>query len=210
MFAPALAAITTTWRRTLLVDAVGLFARPLRRRGRPASPAAPAAQIGGDLYAVLDTPYGVRALVGDVRGKGLDAVQTSAVALGSFREAAYDEGGLMRVAEWVDASVSRHVDSELTGEFTTALFAQFREPGEVELLHWPGVVLVLCTDGVIEARGPAGGEFYPLAERAGALLVGAADDLEAAVEKLCADLVGHAGGALPDDAVLLLLARGNF
>jgi len=317
--APALAAITTTWRRTLVVGAVGLLAQaalapydgvldPNDRRllqgqvvsyvvvtlfsayiawryekGRKAFAAvhsvaeaaqrallrppgsrvgdvrlavryvsaADAAQIGGDLYAVLDTPYGVRALVGDVRGKGLDAVQTSAVALGSFREAAYDEGGLVRVAERVDASVSRHVDSELTGEFTTALFAQFREPGEVELLHYghvaplrvspdgavvtldppdpwvplglggltegapkpwvepfgPGDVLVLCTDGVIEARDGAGGDFYPLARRAGALLAGAADDLEAGIEALYADLVGHAGGALTDDAVLLLLTR---
>ncbi|WP_127354777.1 hypothetical protein [Actinacidiphila soli] len=43
--------------------------------------AADAAQIGGDLYEVLETPHGVRALVGDVRGKGLDAVQTAAVTL---------------------------------------------------------------------------------------------------------------------------------
>ncbi|WP_327414822.1 hypothetical protein [Streptomyces sp. NBC_01233] len=29
--------------------------------------------VGGDLYAVQDTPYGVRLAVGDVRGKGLGA-----------------------------------------------------------------------------------------------------------------------------------------
>jgi hypothetical protein len=56
-------------------------------------------------------------------------------------------------------------------------------------------------------RDGAGGDFYPLARRAGALLAGAADDLEAGIEALYADLVGHAGGALTDDAVLLLLTR---
>lgn len=33
--------------------------------------AAAEARIGGDFYEVVDTPYGVRLLIGDVRGKGL-------------------------------------------------------------------------------------------------------------------------------------------
>ncbi|AEW94265.1 MULTISPECIES: PP2C family protein-serine/threonine phosphatase [Streptomycetaceae] len=322
--APALAVATTTWRRTLVVGAVGglaqavlvrydatltshdrrilagmavgyltvvLFSaygawwRELRSRQfqavvsvaeaaqrallRPPGPrvgglrlavryssAADAAQIGGDLYAVLDTPYGVRVLIGDVRGKGLDAVQTSAVVLGAFREAAYDEDELTGVARRVDASVARHVPD---GEFTTALFAEF--PGgegapagnEIEMLHYghvPGLkvapdatvttleppepwvplgltrfvtgapvpwrvplspddVLVLCTDGVVEARGHADGEFYPLAERIGPLVAGAADDLEAAVEQVSADLLEFTAGTRTDDSVLLLLARGR-
>ena len=55
--------------------------------------------IGGDLYAVQDTPYGVRLVVGDVRGKGLGAVEAVAVVLGAFREAAEtgaDAGGRRR------------------------------------------------------------------------------------------------------------------
>jgi hypothetical protein len=35
------------------------------------SAAAAEARIGGDLYALIPTPYGVRLIVGDVRGKGL-------------------------------------------------------------------------------------------------------------------------------------------
>lgn len=35
------------------------------------SAAAAEARIGGDLYALVSTPYGVRLIVGDVRGKGL-------------------------------------------------------------------------------------------------------------------------------------------
>ncbi|GAA1217706.1 hypothetical protein GCM10009646_01080 [Streptomyces aureus] len=38
--------------------------------------------VGGDLYDVCETPFGVRAIIGDVRGKGLDAVQAVAAVLG--------------------------------------------------------------------------------------------------------------------------------
>ncbi|MGA5822390.1 PP2C family protein-serine/threonine phosphatase [Kitasatospora sp. NPDC094028] len=223
---------------------------PLRLAVRYVS-AADASRIGGDLYSVLETPHGTRVAVGDVRGKGLAAVQTAAVVLGAFREAAYDEAGLRGVAARIEASVERHVPD---GEFTTALFAEFRAPGEIELLqygHVPPIrvdgdgrahvldapepwvplglgrltsgepsswgqpfgtddVLVLCTDGVIEARHRRSGEFYPLAERVGPLVRGAArsaGELEAAVGRVYADLLAHTGGALKDDALLLLITR---
>jgi hypothetical protein len=210
--------------------------------------AADSAKIGGDLYGVLDTPYGVRGIIGDVRGKGLAAVQTAAVVLGAFREAAYDEEDLVGVARRLEASVLRHVPP---GEFTTALLVGFHDPGRVELLHcghvsplrvspdgttvvldppdpwvpiglahladgvpgsWSvpfrhGDVLLLCTDGVVEARDGGQGPFYPLTERAPGLVAGSAHDPEAAVARVYADLLHHAGGALRDDAALLLLAR---
>ena len=43
------------------------------------------ARIGGDLYEVVTTPTGVRITVGDVQGKGLDAVETAATVLGGRR-----------------------------------------------------------------------------------------------------------------------------
>ncbi|MFE0425551.1 hypothetical protein ACFW15_24700, partial [Streptomyces sp. NPDC058953] len=49
------------------------------------------ATVGGDLYEVVATPYGIRAVIGDVRGHGLPAIGAVAAVLGSFREAAYDE-----------------------------------------------------------------------------------------------------------------------
>jgi serine phosphatase RsbU (regulator of sigma subunit) len=69
-----------------------------------------------------------------------------------------------------------------------------------------GDVLVLCTDGVIEARSPHDGTFYPLAERVGPLVAASGHDLDAAVERVYADLLRHAGGSLSDDVVLLLLS----
>lgn len=38
--------------------------------------------VGGDLYDVCETPFGVRAIIGDVRGKGVNAVQAVAAVLG--------------------------------------------------------------------------------------------------------------------------------
>lgn len=52
------------------------------------------ARIGGDLYEVVTSSAGVRIIVGDVQGKGLEAVESAAVVLGAFREAAHDEPDL--------------------------------------------------------------------------------------------------------------------
>ncbi|MFC9297872.1 PP2C family protein-serine/threonine phosphatase [Streptomyces sp. NPDC057011] len=63
--------------------------------------------IGGDLYAVQETPYGVRLAVGDVRGKGLGAVEAVAVVLGAFREAAESEPTLEAVAHRLERALAR-------------------------------------------------------------------------------------------------------
>ncbi len=65
------------------------------------------ARIGGDLVAVVETPQGVRALVGDVQGKGLDAVRLAGYVLGSFRERAHDGLDLPALAEALDRTVHR-------------------------------------------------------------------------------------------------------
>lgn len=65
------------------------------------------ALIGGDLYAVQETPHGVRLLVGDVRGKGLGAVEAVAVVIGAFREAAEQESSLEKVAQRLERALAR-------------------------------------------------------------------------------------------------------
>ncbi|MET9700493.1 PP2C family protein-serine/threonine phosphatase [Streptomyces sp. NPDC006529] len=70
--------------------------------------AAAEARIGGDFYEVVDTPHGVRLLIGDVRGKGLPAVGAAAAIVNAFREAAYGETGLVEVARRMDASSTRY------------------------------------------------------------------------------------------------------
>ncbi|WP_158686685.1 SpoIIE family protein phosphatase, partial [Streptomyces griseoflavus] len=62
-------------------------------------PADADARVGGDFYDIQPGPHGTRVLVGDVQGKGLGAVETSAVLLGAFREAGYHEADLTVVAD---------------------------------------------------------------------------------------------------------------
>ncbi len=83
--------------------------------------------VGGDLYDLCETPFGVRVIIGDVRGKGLDAVQTVSAVLGSFRVSAHEWTDLGRLAERLELSIARNSgraagDSEL---FVTALLLEF-------------------------------------------------------------------------------------
>ncbi|MFE6780254.1 PP2C family protein-serine/threonine phosphatase [Streptomyces sp. NPDC057702] len=52
------------------------------------------ALVGGDLYEAVQTPYGTRVLIGDVRGKGLSTLGAGAAVLTAFREAAYHRRSL--------------------------------------------------------------------------------------------------------------------
>ncbi|MER7187653.1 PP2C family protein-serine/threonine phosphatase [Streptomyces hyaluromycini] len=99
--------------------------------------AAAEARIGGDLFEAVPTAYGVRLLIGDVRGKGLLAVETAAAMLGAFREAAHDEPDLRALVERVDISMTRRADrlggTELGERFVTAVFAEV--PGDERVVR---------------------------------------------------------------------------
>lgn len=89
--------------------------------------AASDALIGGDMYAAVLTPYGLRVFVGDVRGKGLDAVRMSARVLAAFRERANDDADLAVLLDHMDHTVARAaVDDE---EFVTAVLVQLADDG---------------------------------------------------------------------------------
>nr|WP_233518593.1 PP2C family protein-serine/threonine phosphatase [Streptomyces corynorhini] len=84
--------------------------------------------IGGDLFAVQDTAYGVRLVVGDVRGKGLEAVEAVAVLIGAFREAAEQEASLEGVAQRLERALlregTRRAGVDVFEGFTTAVLAE--------------------------------------------------------------------------------------
>ncbi|WP_455351654.1 PP2C family protein-serine/threonine phosphatase [Streptomyces sp. SYSU K217416] len=96
------------------------------------------ALVGGDLYDVCTTPFGVRAIIGDVRGKGLDAVQTVAAVLGSFRVSAHEWEDLGSLAERLELSIARNSPAGEEGDpelFVTALVLEFPfSGGEVRIV----------------------------------------------------------------------------
>ncbi|MEU0194519.1 PP2C family protein-serine/threonine phosphatase [Streptomyces afghaniensis] len=104
-----------------------------------------AAAIGGDLYEVVATEYGVRAVMGDVRGHGIGTFGTVAAVLGCFREAAHDEKDLGSVLHRLERALARHLRQEhpagAAEEFVTLLLVEIRADGEVTALNcghpWP-------------------------------------------------------------------------
>ena len=211
-------------------------------------PAEADAGVGGDLYEVCETRFGTRVLLGDVRGKGLDAVRTVADVLGAFRTAAHETPDLTALAAQLDRQVARHAaetgDDEL---FVTAVLVEHQpatgrllvvnrghlDPllltdSGVESVHCPerlplglgaltgptapdepdvtvrslrpGETLLLCTDGVTEARD-ASGAFYPLTTRLDALGV---RDPRAVIDHLGRDVPAYAA-ELHDDLTALAL-----
>jgi phosphoserine phosphatase RsbU/P len=131
------------------VDSVGFAARYVS--------ATQEALVGGDLYEVVATPHGVRVIIGDVRGKGLEAVQMAATVLGGFRQAAYRQPSLTSIAEDLDAVVRAVAGEE---DFVTALIAEFHDDHTVTLVncgHHPP--MLITTDG--EVHPPAATEPAP-------------------------------------------------
>lgn len=116
------------------------------------------ADIGGDLYEAVATEYGVRIVMGDVRGHGLAGLGTAAAVLGSFREAAHDEAQLSAVLGRLDRALRRHLrpqpgvgageadgaagpDLAFDEEFVTVLLLEIRSDGSMFALNcghpWP-------------------------------------------------------------------------
>ncbi|MFJ2111224.1 MULTISPECIES: PP2C family protein-serine/threonine phosphatase [unclassified Streptomyces] len=116
--------------------------------------------IGGDLFAVQDTPYGVRLVVGDVRGKGLEAVEAVAVLIGSFREAAEQERSLEAVAQRLERALlregTRRAGLDVFEGFTTAVLAEIPHGESVVRLLNRGhpEPLLLCDDGAVRVLAP--------------------------------------------------------
>ncbi|MEU0832336.1 PP2C family protein-serine/threonine phosphatase [Streptomyces sp. NPDC005969] len=117
--------------------------------------------VGGDLFAVVDTPHGVRLVVGDVRGKGLDAVEAVAVIIGAFREVAEHEASLEDVAQRLERALAR--EGERRGGidpvegFVTAVLAEIPHGGaEVRIVNrGHPEPLLLHPDGKVELLVPS-------------------------------------------------------
>ncbi|MEV7543682.1 PP2C family protein-serine/threonine phosphatase [Streptomyces sp. NPDC089915] len=118
------------------------------------------AQIGGDLYDAVQTRYGVRLIVGDVRGKGLPAVRAAAVVLGAFRESVHYEDDLVEVVDHCGAALRRDAATASAGlaggedalieGFVTALVAQIPDALHVQIVNRGHPAPLVLRDG--EAR----------------------------------------------------------
>lgn len=220
------------------------------------------AQMGGDLYAAARTASGTRLLIGDARGKGLDAISEASLVLGAFRVTARREQELPELVGHLEAGVGSAEDAGGAARagsgaedgtdpadeaFVTALVLDVpdREPvvrlvncghpppillregrvipletagaspplgladmvaPEVTVETFPfgvGDVLLLYTDGVVEARDRSRA-FYPLGQR---LAAWTGDDPPALLDHLRADLEAYAGGHLGDDVALVAVER---
>lgn len=249
--------------RSVAVAAQQVVLRPLRERMGPLRIASvylsaeAEAQIGGDLYAAARTADSTRLIIGDVRGKGLDAVGDASIVLGAFRAAAHLERDLPGLVGYLEAAVAADPDRGADGPggpgrpeegFTTAAvldvpdgepclrvvscghppplllrggrvvtlqvdhpapplgLSEFMDAGFAaqSFAFEPGDVVLLYTDGVIEARD-ASGAFYPLSERAADW---PGDGPQALLRHLCADLLAHTpDGFLGDDAAMVAIER---
>ncbi|MDI3387829.1 PP2C family protein-serine/threonine phosphatase [Streptomyces sp. B-S-A8] len=123
--------VAETTRRTVL--------RPLPSRWAGLEQAAAyttadvAARVGGDFYDIQPSAHGTRLVLGDVQGKGLNAVACASALIGSFREAAAHEVDLVDVAVRMDQRLQRHqghmqaLGSEEPERFATAVLVNFPE-----------------------------------------------------------------------------------
>jgi hypothetical protein len=129
-----------------------------------------AADIGGDLYEALDTPYGVRIIIGDVRGKGLDAVRLASIVLGSYRHVAYERADLKSMVTDLDRAVARSVGDE---DFVTAALVEER-----------GGTLTIVNCGHPAPLLLRRGQVIPLEPEAPAPPLGFMPEVKARVERL--------------------------
>ena len=144
--------------RTIAEVAQRVLLRPVPRSAGPVriavsyTSAVAEARIGGDLYEVVKSPAGVRILVGDVQGKGLEAVETAAAVVGAFREAAYDEADLADVVTRIESTLNRTLSGE---KFVTAVLAEY-DDDQITLLNCghPAPLMLTSDGGVCFAEPP--------------------------------------------------------
>ena len=119
--------------------------------------AAADAKVGGDLYDVAATPYGIRLIIGDVRGKGLGAVEVTADVLGMYREVTHEAHTLQELARRLDAGLSRRWGQH--EEFVTALLVEIDpDAGRLSIYscgHPPPILIGEDGVAVLEVPAPA-------------------------------------------------------
>jgi serine phosphatase RsbU (regulator of sigma subunit) len=119
--------------------------RPLPARAGPLSIASAyrafdaESTIGGDLYAVTRAAGSTRLVIGDVRGKGLASIGSTAVMLGTFRALAHRQLPLPELTALLEGAVRWDIaenagpDTDAGESFVTALIADI--PDDEPVVH---------------------------------------------------------------------------
>ena len=128
--------------------------------------ATPGAGAGGDLYEIIPTAHGIRVIIGDVRGKGLDAALLARHVLSAFRQSAAAVPALDQVAGEISRAIRPHLGEE---DFVTAALAQIAPGGELTVVNCGHHPPLLHHGGVLR----------PLAGQTAALPLGLDDDFTA-------------------------------
>ncbi len=124
------------------------------------------ASVGGDLYEIIPTGHGLRVIIGDVRGKGLDAIMLARHVLSTFRRTAVAVPAMEQVAGEVGRAIRPYLGEE---DFVTAVLAQLTPGGELTIVNCGHHPPLLCHDGGLQ----------PLADGMAALPLGLEEDFTA-------------------------------
>ncbi len=95
-------------------------------------PADPSARLGGDFYSVLETPFGIRLIIGDGCGSGLAVIHLAVAVLASFGELARAEPDLSAVARVLDRRVG---EDSTPGDFVTAVIVELASDGTIRYVN---------------------------------------------------------------------------
>ena len=113
------------------------------------------AVVGGDLYDCSVTQGFTRFIVGDVRGKGLDAVEQAARVIRAFRQAAATKATLADAVHDMNSYLTPFLGDE---DFVTALLVDLTRPETIVLTSCghPPAILVRPDGSATFLEAPAG------------------------------------------------------
>ena len=90
------------------------------------------ARVGGDFSEAVAVPGGMRAVVGDVRGNGLGAVQIAGALVGAFRGADHDHLSLLQLVGALEMTFQRMRPT--VEDFATVVLVELSDDGTVEVV----------------------------------------------------------------------------
>ncbi|GGU42135.1 hypothetical protein GCM10010211_01580 [Streptomyces albospinus] len=114
------------------------------------------ARVGGDIYEAIDTPFGLRLMIGDVQGKGMPAIGAGLEVLASFREGAQYQESLEGVAGRMEQALTRYnarsAEEGTDERFATALLMEVRGTDRVRVLSCGHIPYYLVRGGRVHER----------------------------------------------------------